>query len=364
MVRSLDLGTGNCIGGSFIDNKENYRSTRNCYLEINPAEVENLLLGKANITTVDDRHFLIGEDAIKTAAITRGKLQRPMRKGVINPDDSNAILILKEIIRGVVGGPSYSGEFCSMSIPAPSIDDVIDDTMVDYHKGTMFIALENIGYNVFAINEGLAIVFAENPTTTDDDGNKAVFTGIGISFGAGMVNICLAYKGSPNVKFSICKSGDWIDNSVAKAVGLSKNISKATIWKEKYLDFVKNWTTADIKALGYTSSSDINRFNLINDAFKLYYKSLIDMLLNAFVDEFEKVGGKVFEDKVEIILSGGASLPNGFDTFFTSTLLRHSDFPLNIGKVRQAKDPLKAVAIGALVAAVQKEKKQPRKQVS
>ena len=45
------------------------------------------------------------------------------------------------------------------------------------------------------------------------------YTGIGISFGAGMVNLCFSMFGNPVFTFSIVNSGDWIDRQAAKATG-------------------------------------------------------------------------------------------------------------------------------------------------
>ena len=41
-----------------------------------------------------------------------------------------------------------------------------------------------------------------------DDG----FTGIGVSCGGGMFNVCVAYKTIPAITFSVARGGDWIDN--------------------------------------------------------------------------------------------------------------------------------------------------------
>ena len=60
--------------------------------------------------------------------------------------------------------------------------------------------LEDLGYDVRAINEGLAVVLAE--LVAND------FTGVGISFGGGMCNVCLAYLGLPAVTFSTTRASN------------------------------------------------------------------------------------------------------------------------------------------------------------
>ena len=47
----------------------------------------------------------------------------------------------------------------------------------------------------------------------------ANFTGIGMSFGGGMCNICLAYLGLPVLTIATTRAGDYIDQSAASVTG-------------------------------------------------------------------------------------------------------------------------------------------------
>ena len=57
------------------------------------------------------------------------------------------------------------------------------------------------------IVEGLAVVFGELA-----DSN---FSGIGISCGSGLCNVCLAVLSVPVISFSVPKAGDFIDSQAA-----------------------------------------------------------------------------------------------------------------------------------------------------
>ena len=57
--------------------------------------------------------------------------------------------------------------------------------------------LNTIGVNHTSVNEGMAIIYSECA--------KENFSGIGISFGAGMANVTIAYKGIEALKFSTDK---------------------------------------------------------------------------------------------------------------------------------------------------------------
>ena len=41
-------------------------------------------------------------------------------------------------------------------------------------------------------------------------------TGIAISMGAGMCNVCVMYQGMSSLSFSVARGGDWIDDECSK----------------------------------------------------------------------------------------------------------------------------------------------------
>jgi len=54
---------------------------------------------------------------------------------------------------------------------------------------------------------------------------------------------------------------------------------------------------------------------------------------------------------IPLVLSGGTAIPKGFKERF-ETVLRASDFPIELSEIRMAADPLTTTAKGALVAAL------------
>ncbi|MEW6216026.1 MAG: hypothetical protein AB1478_12620, partial [Nitrospirota bacterium] len=158
------------------------------------------------------------------------------------------------------------------------------------------------------------------------------FTGIGISLGAGMVNVCLSYISVPIFKFSVTKAGDWIDQQVAVAV--DEAASRVSAIKESSLDLSKE--------------RDLSK---IESAFSIYYNHLIEYVIENIKQEFNKVGGMPgMVEPMTIVLSGGTSLPNGFRERFKK-ILDQLKLPVPIGEVRMAAQPLRSVAKGALIAA-------------
>ncbi len=63
-----------------------------------------------------------------------------------------------------------------------------------------------------------------------------------------------------------------------------------------------------------------------------------------------------FEAPIEIVLGGGGAAVPGF-AGKVETILRKTDFPLDVRGVRTVTDPEHAAAAGALIAAISKEKK-------
>ena len=176
------------------------------------------------------------------------------------------------------------------------------------------------------INEALAIVIAELA-----DKNR---TGIGISIGAGMVNLCYAMYSMPVVQFSRTDSGDWIDAEAAKATGETATyINK----RKEEID------------LGSEHKDSIDR------AIKYHYEILIENALKDISKGIKDAGSKANPGKpVDIVLAGGTASPKGFTAFFKEILARMVDskkFPLEVGEVKLAPDHLYTVAKGCLLAA-------------
>jgi ferredoxin len=119
--------------------------------------------------------------------------------------------------------PARHGELCFFSVPANPIDFSLNAT---YHEKLLQDLLGRLGYDARPQHEGHAAVLAE---LAEDD-----FTGIGISCGGGMHNVCVAYKALNVISFSTTRGGDWIDRHVAQVLGISQ--ARATRIKESGVD--------------------------------------------------------------------------------------------------------------------------------
>ena len=187
--------------------------------------------------------------------------------------------------------------------------------------------IQRHGYTPKAINEAQAIIYSESA------GNQ--LTGIGISWGAGMVNLCCTYKGFPVFSFSLARSGDWIDEQVKQATG--KTGAEVTMIKETELD------------LKIDSENRTCRY------LKNYYEELIDYVIRNIIKKFESTktipptlnAKNKAAESIPIVLAGGTSAVNGFAEMFRDRLEK-SQFPFKVSKIIVAQDPLYTVCRGLL----------------
>ena len=136
--------------------------------------------------------------------------------------------MLKHLSQAVIGPPKEEGEVAVISIPADPLDGEFNNV---FHKNMCMNFIKELGYDVYDINEALAVAYASNPKTQDENGEDLNMTGITISFGAGGSNGCLCYKGIDTIKFSIPRGGDWIDEQASTVTSLT--VSEITAQKEK-----------------------------------------------------------------------------------------------------------------------------------
>lgn len=347
MAVGFDFGTAIIVAARQDEQGEfTTRSERNCFIDLDKEKFEELL-GENDYSFLDEKEngvekkMVFGKDAIRLANLFKlPTVRRPMKNMILNSkSDPKAIKMLKYMTQGLLG-PAKEGEVCYFSIPADPIDKSQKTT---FHEEMCGQFVEEMGYTAIPINEALAVIFATNPTVTSEDGEEMKYTGIGISFGGGGVNGCLAYKGVDTIKFSLPRSGDWIDESVAEYCRYGSP-SEVTVVKEKK------------SRLG---EFDLSKFNYEDDdvlnALYVYYKRL----LKDVAVEFQKlfIANKTnFTDPIEIVVSGGTAMPNGFEKMLEQQI-KAANWPFEIKGVRKAKDPLTTTALGCLAAALKKESK-------
>ena len=330
MALGFDPGTFNLVfchrddQGNFV-----YKREVTAFLEIpleNKFTFNMMQAAKVPLIEREKIAYACGEKACAMAyTMSALELKRPMIHGCVNPKEKDAFQIMSIMMHNLIDNIKMDKEVLYYCVPANAINQ---ETDADYHQrilDAIFKAYKNEnGYRVDAhpINEALALVYAEL--------GKKAYTGIGISFGAGMVNICFAMYGNKIFEFSLVNSGDWIDKQAAKATGETV----AFINKEKTkIDLTKAPTTLVERA--------------IHTQYRLMIEHTVTGIKKGFTDSAKTIRT---EEPIDIVIAGGTSSPVGFKTIFQETI-QQVELPIKIGEIIKPHDPLYSVARGCLIAA-------------
>lgn len=318
----LDVGTMHIICSR--SDSDDVKITRNVFLPVDKDEINiNRLTDISYVTSDDGEMYIIGSDAFEFANLFGQPVSRPMEHGLISPKEIAAIDVLTLMIKGLIGDTKNKEVYCSYSIPSEAIDQ---SRSVTYHENVFARILNTLGVNHTSINEAMAIIYSECA--------KEKFSGIGISFGAGMANVAISYKGVEAHTFSTARSGDWIDKQVAENLAMIPN--RVTNIKEKYM-----------KLTGDASSTN-KKTKRVLEALYYYHQALIEYTVKKIIKEFnDKVDIEV-DEEIPIVIAGGTSIPEGFVNLFKNVISNY-ELPFEVSEIRRAKDPLTAVSNGLLV---------------
>ena len=333
MAIGFDCGTYNLICCKRDDDQDfEYKSEVNAFLEF-PMDNDFVfnMMKKAGVPLIhrEDANvaYALGDAAVKMAyTMPKIDLKRPMKEGCVNPKERDAFQIMNIMIHSLLENVKYDKEILLYSVPANAVNV---ETDADYHRKILEAIFKayrsDEGYTVDArpINEGMALVYAELA--------DKMYTGIGVSCGAGMVNVAFALFGAEVFTFSIVNSGDWIDKQAAKATGETV----AFINKEK-------------------TKIDLGRepVSLVERAIKTQYELMIEKTIGGIKKGLLENSDKKahLDDPIDIVVAGGTASPPGFDDFFRN-LIKNAGLPIQVGNVVRPKDPVKSVARGCLIAA-------------
>jgi hypothetical protein len=331
-VIACDCGTMNLVLAEQKGDKAEFSTIRNMYLPLEKDQVTMAELSNIDFVESDDHIYIVGTDAFNFANIFGKQVKRPMSRGLISPNEVDSLDVLALIVEKLVG--RVNGGKCMYCIPASSIDT---SNNIIYHDGIFKRIFTNLGYQAESMNEAMAIIYSQ---CQDEQ-----FTGLAFSFGAGMVNVCLAYKSVPVISFSVARAGDWIDEQTALALGTVPN--RITKIKE-----------SDINLIDFSSGG--KKEKRIREAIVYYYREMIRYSLDQIKNKLiESTGNLDLPDTISVVVSGGTSMASGFLELFKQVLTEYNDsFPIQIKDVRSADDPLTSVAEGLLIKAMSKYRKE------
>lgn len=318
----LDVGTSRICLAQRAGEEFQYETQLNAFVNIPFSKMTEGVLKKEKVPhTVSGAEIVVhGNESDRFADLLNVETRRTMSKGVLNPAEPDSLSMIRKIVESLLD-PSKDRQKLCFTVPAAPLGA---EENLTYHEATIRQILVELGYEVKSINEGLAVVYSELESSN--------YTGIGVSCGGGLCNVCLAYLSVPVLSFSIPKAGDYIDSNTATVTGERAN--RVRIAKEE--SFHLNGFFAD----------------KMQQVLGVYYDEMIQSVVNGMKQAFSNSRSLPKSGRnLPIILSGGTALPEGFRDRFEK-IFREAELPITATEIRMAGDPLHTSAKGALVAAL------------
>jgi hypothetical protein len=318
----LDVGTSRIVTARQAGPEFKYETQLNAFVTIPYSKMtENMLRKEMVPHSVEQNQIVVhGDESERFAALLDKDIRRPMLRGLLNPEEPDSLRLIREMTASLAGKAEKGQKVC-FTVPAAPAGA---EENLTYHETTIQQVLTELGYKTKSINEGLAVVYGELESSN--------YTGIGISCGGGLCNVCMAYLSVPVISFSIPKAGDFIDSSAASVTG--ERADRMRVVKEQSFSINGHFTDKLQQVLG------------------VYYDDMIHALVGGLRNAFQSARNLPKMSKpIPLVLSGGTAMPKGFRDRFEKTL-HESGFPIALSEIRMASDPLTTSAKGALIAAL------------
>jgi len=319
--RGLDFGSANICasarsraGGKVLLNVQ-----RNAFIEVKADGFTQSLLRKFGIACLvrGDRAYVLGDVAFELATIFDKVIRRPLKGGESEPEGA---FIVRHLLERILGRPQKAGEICVYSVPGEPVDG---DRNFIYHLGVLEEAVRQLGYTPRPMLESHVIIQAEF--------KESAYTGVGLTCGGTTFNVCLACKGVPALSFSTPRGGEWVDQNVAKAIGMA--VSQVTAVKERGMHL-------------------FHPQDHVEAAIAIYYRHLIQYTVETIQRKFNASDAvPSFGAPIDLVCAGGSATIGGFVEMFREELQK-VPLPMTIADVRLAQNPFEAVAAGCLKAAL------------
>jgi len=321
--RGLDVGTSRIVLAKPNGERPSYNVQLNAFISLPYAKMTEKMLADEGIyhQVNGDEILAFGNRVDEFANMLGGDTRRPMKTGLLNASEPKSKEMMSLALEEMCG-KAKNGEKICFSVPSATPEG---QSELIFHEHVIKDVLTGLGYQAEAVNEGMAIVYAE---LADDD-----LTGIGVSFGGGLCNISVAYLGLPILSFCTTRAGDYIDASAAKVTG--QTTTTVRLHKESP-DF----------EIGANGSNDIDH------ALTIYHRDVIKNVIDHLADQLnasQRLPRAI--RAMPLIFGGGTAMVKGFDVEMKKAL-KAVKLPIEIREVRQAKTTSNTTAKGMLLASM------------
>ncbi|MDX1402507.1 MAG: hypothetical protein R3245_11345 [Kiloniellales bacterium] len=321
--KGLDVGTSRLVLATMAGETPNYKQQLNAFVSFPFTKMADMTLKEEDILHVVEGPQILafGNRCDEFANMLGGTTRRPMATGLLNPQEPQNLEVTRLLLEHLCG-QAQKGEKLCFSVPN-SPDSTGSDVV--YHEESVAEILRDLGYETSTVNEGQAIVFATL--------NDSQFTGIGMSFGGGLCNICVSYLGVPVASFCTTRAGDYIDYKTAAAIG--ETPTTVRLYKESD-EFVL----------------DEHRSARLDRALEIYYGNVIKHAVERLEEELATTKRlPKLAEPMPVVVAGGTAEVKGFDKLLRRAI-KAADLPIEISMVERAKSGMNTTAKGALLSAM------------
>lgn len=321
--RGLDVGTSRIVLARPNGERPTYNVQLNAFIALPYAKMtEKMLVDEGIYHRVNGREILaFGNRVDEFANMLGGDTRRPMKTGVLNPGEPKSKEMMALALEEMCGKAKKNAKIC-FSVPSAPPDG---QSELIFHEHVIKDVLTGLGYQAEAVNEGMAIVYAE---LADDD-----LTGIGVSFGGGLCNVSVAYLGLPILSFSTERAGDYIDQSAAKVTGQTNTTVR--LHKE----------SSDFR-VGADGKDGVDQ------ALTIYHRDVINHVVDRLEQELNTSTRLPRSLRsMPLVFGGGTAMVKGFEPELKKALA-DANLPIEISEFRQAKTTSNTTAKGMLLASM------------
>ncbi|MEM7042537.1 MAG: hypothetical protein AAF543_06980 [Pseudomonadota bacterium] len=321
--RGLDVGTSRIVLARPNGERPSYNVQLNAFIALPYAKMtEKMLVDEGIYHRVNGREILaFGNRVDEFANMLGGDTRRPMKTGVLNPGEPKSKEMMALALEEMCGKAKKNAKIC-FSVPSAPPDG---QSELIFHEHVIKDVLTGLGYQAEAVNEGMAIVYAE---LADDD-----LTGIGVSFGGGLCNVSVAYLGLPILSFSTERAGDYIDQSAAKVTGQTNTTVR--LHKE----------SSDFR-VGADGKDGVDQ------ALTIYHRDVINHVVDRLEQELNTSTRLPRSLRsMPLVFGGGTAMVKGFEPELKKALA-DANLPIEISEFRQAKTTSNTTAKGMLLASM------------
>src|ERR1035441_10728484 len=180
----LDVGTSRIVTAQRLDKTTQYQAQLNAFVTLPFSKLTQGVLKKERIPHLvqGSEITVYGDESERFANLFHRETRRPMLRGVITTHESNSLKLVREIVVLLTAESPGQGQKLCFSVPAAPLGATQE---VNAHEAELKRMLDDLGYESSSIAEGLAVVYGEMENSN--------YTGIGVSCGGGLCNVCLAY---------------------------------------------------------------------------------------------------------------------------------------------------------------------------